>query len=70
MYTFAREQHRYEESHVFNTLKESDEYILLYKAASLLDDLANHRDRYGSLPEALRELSLPVENKLLPPAED
>lgn len=56
VYTFAREQHTYEESHVFNTLKESEDYILLYRAASLLDDLTNYHDRYGSLPEALKTL--------------
>jgi hypothetical protein len=52
---------------VFNTLKESEDYILLYKAACLLDDLTNYRDRYGALPDTLKTLLAPAngQNQLL-----
>lgn len=69
-YTFGREQHFFEESKVFNTRKECDEYILLNSVTRVLHDIEHHVERYGSLPGPLRELSLPVENKSLPPAED
>lgn len=64
-YTFSREQHTNEESHVFNTLKECEEYILLYKASHFLRDLQEHHERFGSLPESLKTLLSPAEGKKL-----
>lgn len=67
VYTFAREYHTYKESHVFNTRKEIEDYVLLYKTACLLDELTDYRDRYGSLPDTLKPLLVPVngQNQLL-----
>ena len=67
VYTFAREYHAYKESHVFNTRKEIEDYVLLYKTACLLDELTDYRDRYGSLPDTLKPLLAPAngQNQLL-----
>lgn len=58
MYTFSREQHSYEESHVFNTRKECDEYILLYSVFNAMRDIQVHQQKYGSLPASINKLML------------
>lgn len=57
-YTFSREQNSFEESRVFNTLKEADEYVLLYKVSNLMHDIQVHRKHYGALPGSLNNLLL------------
>lgn len=62
-YTFSREQHSFEESHVFKTRKEADEYVLLYRVSGVLHDIQVHQKHYGSLPGSLNNLLLTTGEK-------
>lgn len=61
-YTFSRDQNSVQESYIFDTRKEVDEYILLCRISSTMRDIQEHQKQYGSLPGSLKNLLLTAGN--------